>query len=138
MLPRLLTLCLCVVASGCVQEAVKQTDVRNVRAVWRASEDNGDKPGFGIELTEESGRVNGTFFLLDPNKPHDFKAGKAFPTQVTQSGALELRFVVQLDNQKDEFIVVLQSPLKGDRVSATLRDLREGTEPVALTFVRQK
>jgi len=139
MLPRLLALCFCVFASGCLREAVKQTDAQNSRTVWRASEDNGDKPGFGIELTQESGRVNGKFFLLDPNKPHDFKAGRAFPTEIVQSGESELRFIVRLDDQrKDEFVVRLQDRLKGDRVNATLRDLKEGTQPIPLTFVRQK
>ena len=133
MLSRLLAFCLCVVASGCVQPSKPN------QAVWLASTDNGDKPGNGIKLVENAGRLNATFFLLDPNKPHDFNAGRAFPTDVFQVGKSELRFVVHLDdNQKDKFIVVLQGPLKGKRVNATLHDVSDESRPVPLTFVRNK
>jgi len=48
--------------------------MRDVRTVWQASTENGDKPGNGIKLVDSDGRLSATFFLLDPNKPHDFKA----------------------------------------------------------------
>jgi hypothetical protein len=135
MLSRFLAFCLCAAAFGCSDQAVKQS---TVRTVWRASTDNGDKPGNGIVLVEDGGRINGTFFLLDPNKPHNFKAGRAFPTEVVQAREGELRFVVRLgDNQKDEFAIVLQGPLTGKRVNATLRDILGERNPTALTFVRE-
>ncbi len=139
MLSRLLVLCICVAVSGCLRAPVKDADVQNVRTVWVASEANGDKPGFGFKLVEERGRISATFFLLDPNKPHDFEAGRAFPTEVVRSRESELHFVVRLDdNRKDEFVILFQSPLRGDLVNATLRDFERGTKPIALMFVRQK
>lgn len=107
--------------------------------IWQASIDNGDKPGNGIRLVDEAGRLSATFFLLDPNKPHDFKAGKAFPTEVVQSKETEIHLIVRLDNdQKDEFVVALQNQLKGNRVSATLREVHSEGIPISLTFERQR
>jgi hypothetical protein len=141
MLSRLIAFCLCIAASGCLRESVERTDapVRGARTVWHASVDNGDKPGNGIRLVDEAGQISATFFLLDPNKPHDFKAGRALPTDVVQSNETEVRLVVRLDNgRKDEFAIVLHGRLKGNRVNATLHDVRGESTPTTLTFVRQR
>jgi hypothetical protein len=128
-----LAFCLFVVASGCVLQPSKPGQV-----VWLASTDNGDKPGNGIKLVENAGHLKATFFLLDPNKPHDFKTGRAFPTETVQSNETQIRLVVHLDeNKKDEIVVEFQRPLKGKRVNATLRNVRDEGQPVALTFIRQ-
>ena len=138
MLSRILVLCICLAVSGCQLPLVKDADMLNVRAVWVASEANGDKPGFGFKLIEETGQISATFFLLDPNKPHDFEAGRPFPTEIIRSRKSELHFVVRLeDNRKEEFVIQLQRPLRGDLVNATLRDFERGTKPTALLFVRQ-
>lgn len=52
-------------ATGCIQQ--KTMAVTN--SVGRASNDNGDKPGNGIELTLKSNIISGRFFLLEPKKP---------------------------------------------------------------------
>jgi hypothetical protein len=106
--------------------------------VWQTSTDNGDKPGIGIRLIGYEGQISGTFFLLDPDKPHDFSKGRAFPTQVVHTTQFDFRFLVRLnETQKDEFVITLEGPLKGRRVKATLRDLDGKGSPIALTFVRQ-
>lgn len=134
---RILAFCLCLIASGCVYQPLKQRQV-----VWLASTVNGDKPGIGIKLIKIDGQLDATFFGLDPNKPHDFKAGRPFPTEVVHSNESELHFVVSLDDngkpRKDEFVIALQGRLKGNRVSATLHDVRGEGSPITLTFVRQK
>ena len=42
---------------------------------WKGSIDDGDKPGIGLILSESAGEITGgTFYLLDPDEPHNFKA----------------------------------------------------------------
>ena len=106
--------------------------------IWLASTDNGDKPGTGIKLVESGGQVGVTFFLLDPNKPHDFSTGKALSTEVVSFAGSELHLIVRLsETQKAEFILQMQGALKGKRVAATLRDAQGDGRPTELTLVRQ-
>ena len=131
MISRIIALCVCVAACGCLLESARKPVLPTV---WQASVDNGDKPGNGIRLMEHAGRISATFFLLDPNKPHDFKAGRELPTEVVEASETAFRIVVRIDeNRKDELTIVLEAPLTGERVNATLRG--EGI-PIALTFVK--
>jgi hypothetical protein len=130
--------CLCLAGLGCSQH-VAQIHEPGV-TVWRASVANGDKPGNGIELVERAGEIRGAFFLLDPNRPHDFSAGCVFPTEVTRLTESEFRFVVRLNETvTDEFVIRLDEPLKCERVSATLREVAaDRRQPISLVFVREK
>ena len=138
MIHRPIVCSLIVAALGCAPQRSTNRGVGETRSTWVASKASGDKPGFGIKLEENVGKVSGTFFLLDPNKPHDFNAGKSFPTEVVRTTETELRFVVHLDDgRKDEFVVSLQGALRGSGINATLRDFEPGTQPMSLRFLRQ-
>jgi len=92
-------------------------------AMWRASVDNGDKPGIGIELTRHAGALSGRMLLLDPNRPHDFGAGRPFPMQIRQSTETEIRFAVAWPpTLHEELILKLNSPLGSSGVRGTLSD----------------
>ncbi len=141
MLPRLIALCLCFAVCGCVRESVKEADTSagKVLTVWQASTDNGDKPGIGITIEDYAGRITATFVVLDPNKPHDFKAGKALATEIVQTNEFQFRLVVHLDEtRRDEFVLQFEGPLKGERLNAMIRDFGTESQPIKLTFERQK
>jgi hypothetical protein len=62
---------------------------------WRASSENGDKPGIGIELRRKGSALSGTLFVIDPNRPHDFRSGRAFSIRVDKDTGEEVVFTVQ-------------------------------------------
>lgn len=135
---RFQVLLLCFVLFGCFHVG-QQTKVRNPSGVWQASENHGDKPGLGIELVEHSGKIDVKFFLLDPNKPRNFTAGRELPTEVLVQSTLELHVAVHVDeNRTDQFILNLESALNQERVNAKLRNVEPNTVPVDLMFVRRR
>jgi hypothetical protein len=141
MFSRLIAFCLGFVVCGCVRESARQADTSagKVPTVWQASTDNGDKPGIGITIQDYDGRITATFVLLDPNKPHDFKAGKALATEIVQTNEFHFRLVVHLDEtRRDEFVLQFEGPLKGERLNATIRDFGTESQPIKLIFERQK
>ncbi len=106
---------------------------------WRASEDNGDKPGIGIELVKSGTSVSGAVFILDPNKPHDFAAGRRCPIQVQRQEPQDLYFTVQfLPERTDKLHLHFASPLQGEQIIAILQE-QDGTgSPVNYEFHRLK
>jgi hypothetical protein len=72
---------------------------------WRASEDNGDKPGIGFELRKEGEKVTGSAFLLDPDFPHDFTHGVKLPMMPLEQSAKEVKFSVQWNGRIKETLV---------------------------------
>ena len=45
-------------------------------ATWLWSEENAGKPGVGMKILVEGQSTAGTFYILDPQKPHDFTAAR--------------------------------------------------------------
>ena len=109
----------------------------NAAATWRASAENGDKPGIGIELIREANGISGWLYILDPNKPHDFSAGSRHRMEIQKATDREIRFAVQLlPTRRDEMVLLLSLPLAGKAVFAVLRT-QDGTgEPRTYEFVK--
>jgi hypothetical protein len=106
---------------------------------WCASEDNGDKPGIGIELTRTPHGVRGFMYLLDPNKPHDFGAGSRRRMEIHESTEREIRFAVQfLPTQRDEMVLRLVTPLTGGSVRGELQSADGQETPKVYEFVRTR
>lgn len=106
---------------------------------WRASVDNGDKPGIGIELVRTSDGVRGWMYLLDPNKPRDFAAGSRRRMEIHQASDREIHFAVQwLPTQREELVLRLSSPLAGKSVHGVLRSADGQDEPSAYEFARTR
>lgn len=107
--------------------------------VWRASEDNGDKPGIGIEIERTGEKIRGAMYLLDPKKPHDFGAGSPRRMEIHQANDREIRFAVQwLATRRDEMVLRFASPLSGRSVRGTLESAEGDDPPRAYQFARVK
>jgi hypothetical protein len=65
--------------------------------VWRASTENGDKPGIGYELRKEKGTVAGYGYILDPDHPHDFSHGKRAAMIIAEQSPNQIVFRVKWD-----------------------------------------
>jgi hypothetical protein len=63
--------------------------------VWRASEDNGDKPSLGYELRRDGGKVSGDAYILDPDHPHDFSHGRHAAMTVVDETPTQITFHVR-------------------------------------------
>lgn len=99
--------------------------------------DNGDKPGIGIELVRHAGRLTGSIFLLDPNRPNDFASGSARPMRIHRYTDTEIRFAVDWRSDlQDELILRLSSPLQGQRVRGVLESVNRAGRPRDYEFVR--
>ena len=123
-------LALCLLAAGCTQV---RTDT------WRASVDNGDKPGIGIELTRRAETLTGRMFVLDPNHPKDFSAGSARPMKIHRFTATEIRFAVDWKpDVHDEMLLRLSSPLQDERVHGVLESVDRSGTPRDYEFVRTR
>ena len=104
---------------------------------WRASVDNGDKPGIGIELTRNRGSITGRMFLLSPDRPHDFAAGSPHTMQIRYASETEIRFAVDwLPDFHEELILRLSAPLQGRRVRGTLESDEQTDAATEYMFVR--
>ena len=121
------------VVMGCSQSASSTT--------WVASVDNGDKTGYAFEITSNVDQFAATYYLLDPDKPHDLKNGRAFATHLEKKSALE--FLVRVDFTTEVRItrlIRLKNPLQGtDPISAELWDEKGNRmEPPELVFRKSK
>ena len=116
------------------------TSVRSTTTgTWRASVDNGDKPGIGIELTRRAETLTGRMFLLHPDRPQDFAAGSPRPMQIHRATDTEIRFAVDwLPDVHDEMILRLTSPLQGERVHGVLESADRSDTPRDYEFVRTR
>ena len=87
---------MCLLAAGCSSE--KGSSQSSGARFWKGAITNGDKPGIGLVLKEINGQiVDGTFYLLDPDKPHDFKsAGQTVPFENIQKMDSSIRFTIRL------------------------------------------
>lgn len=104
---------------------------------WRASEDHGDKPGIGIELVKLGADVSGAVFILDPNKPHDFTAGRRCPMQFQRQEPQDLYFTVKiLPKRIDKMHLHLAAPLAGEQIKAILQMEDGSGSPVNYEFRR--
>lgn len=127
---KLAIVALCLLAASCAQI---RTDT------WRASVDNGDKPGIGIELTRRGEALTGRMFLLDPNRPKNFSAGSARPMEIHRFTDKEVRFTVEWKPEiHDEMILRLSSPLQGERVHGVLESADRSDTPRDYEFVRTR
>ena len=105
--------------------------------MWRASNDNGDKPGNGIELTLHDSNILGRFFLLEPEKPHNFDAGIAFPIRILERRPHELVCEVRFSpTQLDKFVLKLPESFPQGKFDATMVDAEPGDTPIKFTFKR--
>lgn len=121
---------LCLLTTGCAQVRTE---------TWRASVDNGDKPGIGIELARRTGTLTGRMFLLDPNRPKDFAAGLARPMQIHRFTATEIRFAVEWKpGVHDEMVLRLSSPLQGETAHGVLESAGRPGTPRDYEFFRMK
>jgi len=121
--------------SGCSKSKVPLSS----GAVWRASNDYGDKPGNGIELTMEGKDISGRFFILEPEKPHNFDAGRAFPLRILERRATELVCEVRFNaTQTDRFVLKLPESFPQNQFVATTHDREPGTTPIEFVFKRVK
>jgi len=93
---------------GCGPPEAEKAGSDHLKRVWRASTDNGDKPGNGIEITKSGSGLLGKFFLLDPDKPHDFTAGTALELRMVPRNDRVFECSVILDNAfTDRFLLKL-------------------------------
>ena len=121
--------------TGCVQEKTMTA----TNSVWRASNDNGDKPGSGIELTLKDNLISGRFFLLEPEKAHDFIAGRAFPMKITERTPRELFCEVRFsESQLDKFVLKLPPSFPQNQFIAVMQDPEPGTSPIEFNFKSQR
>jgi hypothetical protein len=108
--------------------------------VWRASGDNGDKPGIGFELRKHAEEISGFAFLLDPDFPNDFShtGFRRAMTFISQSPN-EIRFRVAWNETSTETLVFrFEKADWPDSFGATVISIR-GTEispPRVFTFKR--
>ena len=140
--PTLICLWFAVVGCRVQKEHASQQVQSPQKMVWRASTENGDKPGAGIELLVFEAEIQAKFYLLDTDKPHDFSAGVSIPAKLKSRNTSELRLVATFGQaQVEELVVKLYGELKGTEVLGgfcTVADAQEGVEPVPLRFVRQE
>jgi hypothetical protein len=133
MISKLYIFALALLLAGC--SSVQHT----ATGTWRASEDNGDKPGIGIELTRHTETITGRMFLLDPNRPNDFAAGSPRPMRIQHFTDTEIRFAVDWHpDVHDEMILRLSSPLQGYRVHGVLESADHSGTPIDFDFVQTK
>jgi hypothetical protein len=89
MLRFFVTLALLATLSQCDRPVEGQT--------WRASDDNGDKPGLGYELRNDNGKVSGDAYIIDPGFPHDFSHGRRAAMTLVKQSPGEITFRVEWD-----------------------------------------
>lgn len=91
---------------------------------WRASTKNGDKPGVGIELHRKGAELSGAFFVIDPNRPHEFRSGISFPMRIDKDSGNEIIFTVRFapDNIQTDRLV-FDPPQNRMKVRANLESV---------------
>jgi hypothetical protein len=108
--------------------------------VWRASGDNGDKPGIGLELRRDAKEISGFAFLLDPDSPHDVShTGLRRAMTVISQSPNEISFRIAWNETSTETLVFrFEKADWPDSFEATVISIR-GTEtspPRLFTFKR--
>jgi hypothetical protein len=108
--------------------------------VWRASGDNGNKPGIGFELRKDARGISGFAFLLDPDFPNDFShTGLRRAMTVVGQSPNEISFRVAWNENATETLVFrFEKTDWPDSFEATVTSIR-GTETSAarvFTFKR--
>jgi hypothetical protein len=90
-------------------------------AIWRAWRSEGDKPGMGLEIRVSSKGVEGTYVLMDPADPSDFKRGRPVPMKTISESPKRLVFAVHLPGSSEwHFGLRFDHPLAGDSVLAVM------------------
>ncbi len=106
-------------------------------STWRASADNGDKPGIGIEIQQDEGRTKGRIFLLDPEHPHDFGAGSPNDMVIHRVTPTEIWFRVSWSTDvQEELVLRFPSQLRGHRVVGILETVDHSGAPQEYSFFR--
>jgi len=106
-------------------------------STWRASEDNGDKPGIGIEIQQYEGWTKGRIFLLDPEHPHDFGAGLSEDMMIQRVTPTAIWFSVAWSpDHHQELILRFPSELRGRRVVGILETVDQSGAPKEYSFLR--
>lgn len=114
-------------------------DTNKTSSTWRASVDNGDKPGIGIELTRDKATLTGRMFLLDPERPKDFTAGSERPMQIHRFNDTEIYFAVDWEEDiHNEMILRLSSPLQLQNIRGVLQSTDKSGTPREYEFIRVK
>jgi len=98
--------------------------------IWRASDENGDKPGIGYELRIEDGKVTGTAYILDPDYPHNFSHGRRAAMTIVEQSAKEITFRVKWDQDlKATLRFQFKDAVWPDSFQAVVAEM-DGSEPV--------
>lgn len=114
-------------------------DLKSVTGVWRASNDNGDKPGNGIDLELDSGKVSGKYYILEPEKSDDFSSGVSFPMTLTRRSSTEFLCEISFNPAEvDKFVLKLPGKFPDDEFVATTTDTEPGAEPIEFKFRKIK
>jgi hypothetical protein len=108
--------------------------------IWRASGDNGDKPGIGLELRKDARGISGFAFLLDPDYPHEFvHTGLRRAMTVVSQSPKELIFrVAWNENATETLMFRFEQADWPDSFEATVTSIRgaETSPPRVFTFKR--
>jgi len=110
-------------------------------STWRASTDNGDKPGIGIEITAVHSKVSCHLYLLDPNAPHDFTRGKQLHVTIERQDRQNIFMSATVSpTQTDKLHLHLDAPLHPDtdEVAGVLKRTEGNGTPTEYKFVRIK
>lgn len=108
--------------------------------IWRASEDNGDKPGIGFELRKDGRGISGFAFLLDPDFPNDFAhTGLRRAMTLVSQSSNAVSFRVEWNENSTEILVFrFEKADWPDSFDATVTSMRgaETSAPRVFTFKR--
>jgi hypothetical protein len=86
------TLVLLAALAACTQPAEEHSG-----QAWRASDENGDKPGIGYELRNDNGKIACDAYILDPDFPHDFSHGRRAAMKIMEQTPTEITARVKWD-----------------------------------------
>lgn len=127
------------ITGGLVVGCREPKDLKSVTGVWRASNDNGDKPGNGIDLELDSGKVSGKYYILEPEKSDDFSSGVSFPMTLTRRSSTEFLCEISFNPAEvDKFVLKLPGKFPDDEFVATTTDTEPGAEPIEFKFRKIK
>lgn len=133
------TLFVCAITVGTTSGCLKAKSQMPAVSVWRASNEYGDKPGNGIELTARGNEISGRFFILEPEKPRNFDTGRSFTIRILERHVRKFVCEVKFNaNQIDKFVLTLPQSFPQDQFVATTHDLEPGTTPIDFVFRRLK
>ncbi len=94
---------------------------KDLVAIWRASRSEGDKPGIGIELRFGGKGVDGTYYLMDPSDPSNFRRGRAVKMKTISEDRKRLVFSVRIPGKQEwQFAIRFDQPLAGECAKAMM------------------